>query len=166
MLAFDWKIGIPLLILMILGFLIQMMCMGKDTMSFMKTYQDALEDMNHEAVEYVRGISVVKVFGQSVHSIKKFKAAIETYKKYAFAFTMSCKKGMVAFNTIINASFVVLVPAALIVGATSDDLVGFIEKFLGCRYRKNYPWWNRCVKRRAGSFIQKLCDCFSRCYFV
>ena len=130
MLAFDWKIGIPLLVLMILGFLIQMMCMGKDTMSFMKTYQDALEDMNHEAVEYVRGISVVKVFGQSVHSIKKFKVAIETYKKYAFAFTMSCKKGMVAFNTIINASFVVLVPAALIVGATSNDLVGFIEKFL------------------------------------
>lgn len=130
MLTFDWKIGIPLLVLMILGFLIQMLCMGKDTMAFMKTYQDALEDMNHEAVEYVRGISVVKVFGQSVHSIKKFKDAIETYKKYAFAFTMACKKGMVAFNTIINASFVVLVPAALIVGATSADLVGFMEKYL------------------------------------
>lgn len=130
MLAFDWKIGAPLLVLMILGFLMQMLCMGKDTMKFMKTYQDSLEDMNHEAVEYVRGISVVKVFGQTVHSIKKFKTAIDSYKKYAFAFTMSCKKGMVAFNTVINASFVVLVPAAFIAGATSDDLVGFMEKFL------------------------------------
>lgn len=130
MLAFDWKIGIPLLLLMILGFLIQMMFMGRDTMEFMKTYQDKLEDMNHEAVEYVRGISVVKVFGQSVHSFKKFKETIEDYKKYAFAFTMSCKKGMVAFNTIINASFVVLVPVALIAGVTSNDLAGFMEKFL------------------------------------
>lgn len=130
MLVFDWKIGIPLLVLMMLGFLIQMLCMGKDTMAFMKTYQDALEDMNHEAVEYVRGISVVKVFGQTVHSITKFKDAIDTYKKYALAFTMACKKGMVAFNTVINVSFVVLVPAALIVGATSDDLVGFVENFL------------------------------------
>ena len=78
MLIFDWKIGLPLLILMVLGFLLQMSCMGKDTMEFMKTYQDSLEDMNHEAVEYVRGISVVKVFGQSVYSIRKFKDAIDS----------------------------------------------------------------------------------------
>lgn len=130
MLVFDWKIGLPLLLLMILGFLLQMLCMGKDSREFMKTYQDSLGEMNHEAVEYVRGISVVKVFGQTVHSIKKFRDAIESYKKYAFAFTMSCKKGMVAFNTVINASFAVLVPAALIFGNNTGDLGVFLEKFL------------------------------------
>ena len=130
MVLFDWKLGIPLLVLVFLGFGIQMTFMGKDTLTFMKTYQDKLEDMNHEAVEYVRGISVVKVFGQSVHSFKKFREAIEAYKKYAFAYTMSCKKGMVGFNTVVNASFVILVPAALLVGATSEDLREFIENFL------------------------------------
>ena len=130
MLIFDWKIGLPLLVLMILGFLLQMSCMGKETMAFMKTYQDSLEDMNHEAVEYVRGISVVKVFGQSVHSIRKFKDAIDSYKKYAFAFTMSCKKGMVAFNTVINASFMVLVPVGIIYGKNLGDRKGFLETFL------------------------------------
>ena len=130
MLAFDWKIGVPILVLLVLGFLLQMTCMGKETMEFMKIYQDSLEDMNHEAVEYVRGISVVKVFGQSVHSIRKFKDAIESYKKYAFSFTMSCKKDMVAFNTVINAAFAVLVPMGLIYGKNTTDLKAFLEDFL------------------------------------
>ena len=79
--------------------------MGKDGMKFMQTYQDSLETMNHEAVEYIRGISVVKVFGQTVQSITKFHNAIKSYRKFALAYTMSCKKGMVAFNSVINSSF-------------------------------------------------------------
>ena len=66
--------------------------MGKDSMKFMQTYQDSLETMNHEAVEYIRGISVVKVFGQTVQSITKFNDAIKSFRKFALAYTMSCKK--------------------------------------------------------------------------
>lgn len=64
MLAMDWRIGLPLIVLMLASFACQMTMMGEKTMNFMKCYQDAQEEMNHEAVEYVRGISVIKVFGQ------------------------------------------------------------------------------------------------------
>lgn len=92
--------------------------------------QDSLETMNHEAVEYIRGISVLKVFGQTVQSITKFNDAIKSYRKFALAYTMSCKKGMVAFNSVINSSFLVLVPTALIIGLVSSDLVCFTQSFL------------------------------------
>ena len=130
MLVFDWRVGVPLLLLFGIGFFLQGSLMGKDSMKFMQTYQDSLETMNHEAVEYIRGISVVKVFGQTVQSITKFNNAIKSYRKFALAYTMSCKKGMVAFNSVINSSFLVLVPAALIIGFVSDDLIGFMQSFL------------------------------------
>lgn len=130
MLAFDWRVGVPLLLLFGLGFFLQGSLMGKDGMKFMQTYQDSLETMNHEAVEYIRGISVVKVFGQTVQSITKFHDSIKAYRKFALAYTMSCKKGMVAFNAVINSSFLVLVPTTLIIGLVSSDLTGFMRSFL------------------------------------
>lgn len=130
MLVFDWRVGIPLLLLFGVGFFLQGSLMGKDGMKFMQTYQDSLETMNHEAVEYIRGISVVKVFGQTVQSITKFNDSIKSYRKFALAYTMSCKKGMVAFNSVINSSFLVLVPTALIIGFVSSDLIGFMQSYL------------------------------------
>lgn len=130
MLIFDWRVGVPLLLLFGIGFFLQSSLMGKEGMKLMQTYQDSLETMNHEAVEYIRGISVLKVFGQTVQSITKFNDAIKSYRKFALAYTMSCKKGMVAFNSVINSSFLVLVPTALIIGLVSSDLVGFTQSFL------------------------------------
>ena len=130
MLVFDWRVGLPLILLFGIGFFLQGSLIGKESMEFMKTYQDSLETMNHEAVEYIRGILVVKVFGQTVQSFTKFNDAIKSYRDYALAYTMSCRKGMVAFTAVINSGFLVLVPAALIIGITTTDLVGFIQNFL------------------------------------
>ncbi|MCD7861959.1 MAG: ATP-binding cassette domain-containing protein [Lachnospiraceae bacterium] len=145
MLALDWRIGLPLLVLILVGFALQFSMMGEKTMSFMKRYQDAQEEMNHEAVEYVRGISVIKVFGQSVHSMRRFQEAINAYREDALRYTMACKPGYVGFNTVINSSFLVLIPAALIClsmqqklpvagsvtgMAVSSDLVTFTENYL------------------------------------
>lgn len=130
MLIFDWRIGIPLLLLFGIGFFLQGALIGKDSMEFMKTYQDSLETMNHEAVEYVRGISVVKVFGQTVQSITKFNKAIESYRDFAIKYTMACRKGMVAFTAVINSNFLVLVPTALIIGTASKNLIDFTQSFL------------------------------------
>lgn len=127
---FDWRIGVPLIILYGMAFYLQSSLMGKNSAEFMRIYQDAQETMNHEAVEYIRGIAVVKVFGQTVKSFAKFHNAIETYKKYALAYTMSCKKGMVAFNAIVNSSFLVLVPIGFLVGFTTPTLRDFIQSFL------------------------------------
>ena len=130
MLAIDWRIGLPLIVLLIASFACQMSMMGEKTMTFMKRYQDAQEEMNHEAVEYIRGISVIKVFGQSVHSIRRFKEAISAYRDDALAFTMACKLGYVGFNTLVNAAFLVLIPAALIGLTAAGDLIAFTENFL------------------------------------
>lgn len=130
MLVLDWRIGVPLILFMILGFVAQFSMMSEKSMNFMRRYQDAQEDMNHEAVEYVRGISVIKVFGQSVHSIRRFREAIYSYRDDALAYTMFCKPGYVGFNTIINASFLVLVPTALIGMAVAENVPAFTEKFL------------------------------------
>ncbi len=130
MVVFDLRIGIPLLVLFAISFVLQGALMGKESMEFMKTYQDALETMNHEAVEYVRGISVVKVFGQTVESFTKFNKAIKDYKDNALAYTLSCRKGMVAFSSLINSSFLVLIPAGILVAMNKGDLVGFTQKFL------------------------------------
>lgn len=130
MVAFDFRIGIPLFVLFAISFVLQGALMGKDSMEFMKTYQDAMETMNHEAVEYVRGISVVKVFGQTVESFTKFTKAINDYKENALAYTLSCRKGMVAFSSLINSSFLVLIPAGILVAINTNDLLGFTQKFL------------------------------------
>lgn len=130
MLAFDWRIGVPLLLLYGIGFFLQGALNGKEGMEFMKQYQTSLGNMNHEAVEYVRGIAVVKVFGQTVKSFSKFNKAITDYRDQALAYTMSCRKGMVAFNSVINSSYLVLVPAAIIVALVSSDLVSFMQNFL------------------------------------
>lgn len=130
MLIFDWRIGVPLILLFGIAFLLQNSLNGKDSLTFMQNYQNSLETMNHEAVEYIRGISVVKVFGQTVQSFTKFNAAIKSYRDYALAFTMSCKKGMVFFNSIVNSSFLVLVPTALIIGLVASNLVNFMQSFL------------------------------------
>lgn len=130
MLLFDWRIGIPLLLLFGIAFFLQNSLNGKDSLAFMQNYQTSLEMMNHEAVEYIRGISVVKVFGQTVQSFTKFHSAIKSYRDYALAFSMSCKKGMVFFNSVVNSSFLVLVPAAIIIGLVSSNLIGFMQSFL------------------------------------
>lgn len=93
MLVFDWRVGIPLLLLFGIGFFLQGSLMGKDSMKFMQTYQDSLETMNHEAVEYIRGISVVKVFGQTVQSITKFIIVFLTqWLQYNKTYTVAYKE--------------------------------------------------------------------------
>lgn len=123
MLAFDWKIGLLCAIPAIAGFIFLMGMMGKNMQQKMAEYQNALEIMSNEAVEYVRGVPVVKTFGQTVHSFKRFKGAIDDYSKWAIDYTISLRKPMIGFMTCINAIFVMLVFAAYIFstgGVTSE----------------------------------------------
>lgn len=112
---FDWRLGFLCVLLMVLGFGIQMTMTGKKSMEYMKNYQDALEEMNKEAVEYVRGIPVVKVFQQTIYSFKSFYSSITKYKDNVTNYALACELPMVAFNVVINASFVVLILAAIFI---------------------------------------------------
>lgn len=114
LLFFDWRLGGLSILLLVAGFMVQMLMTSEKSMSYMRKYQDASEQMNNEAVEYVRGIPVVKVFQQTIYSFKSFYAAIMYYKDNVTEYALSCQGPMVAFNVIINASFAVLIPAGIL----------------------------------------------------
>lgn len=111
--VFDWRLGLLSLIPTVLGFIIMSKMTGKDMARKMKEYQSALENMNNEAVEYVRGVPVVKTFGQTVFSFKRFKGSIDSYHTWVIAYTKSLMWPMVAFTTAINCVFVPLIIAGL-----------------------------------------------------
>lgn len=119
--VFDWRLGLLSLIPTVLGFIIMSKMTGRSMAQKMKEYQNALEDMNNEAVEYVRGVPVVKTFGQTVFSFKRFKGSIDNYHKWVIAYTKSLMWPMVAFTTAINCVFVPLIIAGLCFTAGGVD---------------------------------------------
>lgn len=112
LLTFDFRLGLLSLIPIGIAFLIMGSMTGNRMKEKMKQYQNSLEEMSNEAVEYVRGIPVVKTFGQSVFSFKRFKASIDNYEKWVIAYTKDLRIPMVCYTTIINAVFAVLIGAA------------------------------------------------------
>lgn len=114
LLAFDWRLGLLSLIPVVLAFLIMMSMTGAGMKKKMEEYQNALEDMSNEAVEYVRGIPVVKTFGQTVFSFKKFKDSIDRYGKWVIAYTKELRMPMVFYTAAINGVFVFLIAAGIL----------------------------------------------------
>lgn len=114
MMVFDWRLGLLSLVPAVLAFIIMMVFMtGNSLKKSMTEYQDALNDMSNEAVEYVRGIPVVKTFGQTVFSFKKFKGAIDRYGEWTIRYTNQLRLPMMFLTTAVNAVFAMLVAAAI-----------------------------------------------------
>lgn len=112
--TFDWRFGLISLIPMVIGVLFLGKMMGPGMKDCMTQYQAALGDMNNEAVEYVRGIPVVKTFQQSVFSFKSFHDSIMRYKKWAVNYTLSMRIPMCSYTVSINAVFLFLIPAGFL----------------------------------------------------
>ena len=126
MMVFDWRLGLLSLVPAVLAFVIMMVFMtGKSLKKSMTEYQDALNDMSNEAVEYVRGIPVVKTFGQTVFSFRKFKGAIDRYGEWTIRYTNQLRLPMMFLTTAVNAVFAMLIAAAI--WFTAD---GVTNKFL------------------------------------
>lgn len=114
LLVFDWRLGLFSLSPVALGFAIMTKMTGKSMQEKMTQYQNALADMSNEAVEYVRGIPVVKTFGQTVFSFKKFKSSIDRYSTWAIAYTKELRLPMMFYTLAINGVFAFLIAAGLI----------------------------------------------------
>lgn len=130
LLVFDWRLGIICLIPMGVGFFIQYKSITGDSIKYIRQYQASLENMNNEAVEYVRGIPVVKVFQQTVYSFKSFYDTIMEYKKFVIKFCQEFKNPMTLFTTVINGTFVLLIPAGIILIKSSYDPLKFLQNFI------------------------------------
>lgn len=117
MMVFDWRLGLISLIPAVIAFILMgTLMMGPKMAEDMKQYQNSLETMSSEAVEYVRGIPVVKTFGQTVFSFKRFKAAIDDYEKWILDYTKSMMLPMIGFTTASNGIFAALIIAAYTLG--------------------------------------------------
>lgn len=127
--VFDWRLGILSLVPVILGFLIMMKMTGPRMEQKMKEYQNALDDMSNEAVEYIRGIPVVKTFGQTIFSFKKFKDSIDRYRVWVIAYTKELRAPMMFYTATINGVFAFLIAGGLLFtsqGVTDEFLLNLI----------------------------------------
>lgn len=123
---FDWRLGLISLIPAVIAFVLMgAFMMGPKMANDMKEYQNALGNMSGEAVEYIRGVPVVKTFGQTLYSFKRFKQAIDEYEKWTVAYTKNMRVPMTAFTTSANGIF-----AALIIAAYAFTGHGITDKFI------------------------------------
>ena len=128
--VFDWRLGLISLIPVCISLFFMFAMMGPSLMENMQKYQSALGDMNAHAVEYVRGIPVVKTFQQSVFSFKRFHDSIQSYKKWAVAYTVLTTKPMCGYTVCINASFAFLIPAGILLIAGVANPSAFMLDFI------------------------------------
>lgn len=127
--SFDWRLGLICLIPIVLCFVFMYPMFSKESRNSMEKYEKYLEEMNGEAVEYVRGIPVTKAFQQSIYSFKNFINAIKNYGKFSAEYSMSTHIPMTAFTVSINGFFALLIPAGILLAGSVVD-VKFFANFM------------------------------------
>lgn len=123
LLVFDWRLGLLCLIPVVIAFAVMSCMMGDNMKKKMAEYQNALEEMSSEAVEYVRGIPVVKTFGQSVFSFKRFRDSIKKYEKWTVSYTKDLRIPMMGYTAAINAVFAILIAGTFLFGGVKSGTV-------------------------------------------
>ena len=129
LLIFDWQLGLLSLVPVALAFLVMTRMTGAKMQERMTQYQNALADMSNEAVEYVRGIPVVKTFGQTVFSFKKFKETIDNYERWVVAYTKQLRWPMTFYTLAVNSVFVFLIAGGFVLsyrGADNEILLNIL----------------------------------------
>ena len=128
--TYDFRFGIATLVPLFLGFIAMGGMFGSGMAESMRKYQDALESMSNESVEYVRGIPVVKTFGQTVFSFHRFKKSIDDYGKFCIDYSMRCRWQMILYETAINSTFAFLIGLVLLLTSRQGMKMGILIDFL------------------------------------
>ncbi|MFV0413930.1 MAG: ABC transporter ATP-binding protein [Oscillospiraceae bacterium] len=122
LLAVDWRLGLAALVPILLSYVVQMVAYGGGrSREFMKQYQDAMEDMNNSSVEYVRGISVVKAFNQTIFSFRRFYNSIHAYTEFVYSYTKSFQGAMATFMVIVNNVYLLVLPVGILLYGGAQD---------------------------------------------
>ena len=127
--VFDWILGLACIVPVIIAMLVMGFMMNAEGRQFMKSYMTSLEEMNTEAVEYVRGIPVVKVFQQTIYSFKNFHRCIMNYNKMVFGYTRMWEKPMSLYTVIINGFVFFLAPLAILLIGYSANYASVLLNF-------------------------------------
>jgi ATP-binding cassette subfamily B protein len=124
--VFDWRLGLASLVPIVLAYGIQTVAMGtKAAKIFIEKYQNSLEDMSNASVEYVRGISVVKAFNQTIFSFRKFHETIQAYGRFVSEYTTAFEKYFVVFMVIVNHAYLFLIPVIILLAGGVQDYAAF-----------------------------------------
>jgi len=126
----DWRMGLASLVPIILGFITMKFMNSTKGQNFQKMYFDSLEEMSSESVEYIRGIPVVKTFGQSIFSFKRFHDSIIKYKEMVLAFTLLWRKPMSFFTVIMQSAVFFLIPLAIFLIGMGENLSHVLADFI------------------------------------
>ena len=131
LLSVDWRLGLASIVGVIIAFIIQSIAYGREgARKKMDEYQHSLENMNNAAVEYIRGISVVKAFKQTVYSFHRLHETIKEYTSVVIPYTLSWENMMSAFMTIINHIYLLLLPVGILIGLNTGDFKDFASRFI------------------------------------
>lgn len=129
LLYFDWRLGLISLSAILIAFAVMGSMTRKSANEGMEKYMNALSDISNESVEYIRGISVVKTFGQTVFSLRKFTDSINRYQDYVIGYTKGMRRPMVIYTTLINSVFAFLLAGGMFFtrhGVTTEFTLNFI----------------------------------------
>jgi ATP-binding cassette subfamily B protein IrtA len=126
----EWRMGLACLVPIILGFITMRFMISSEGKNFQKMYYDSLEEMSSESVEYIRGIPVVKTFGQSIFSFKRFYDSIIKYKEMVYAYTLLWQKPMSFYNVIMQSTVFFLIPMAILLIGRGENLPLVLADFI------------------------------------
>ncbi len=126
----EWRMGLASFVPIILGFITMRFMMSSIGKEFQKKYYDSLEEMSSESVEYVRGIPVVKTFGQSIFSFKRFHDSIIKYKEMVYEYTLLWRKPMSFFTIIMQSAVFFLIPMAILLTGRGENLPIVLSDFI------------------------------------
>ncbi len=128
--VFDWRFGLAAFIAVIAAFSIQMIAMGSSNSELMSKLQKNTADMTEATVEYVRGMPVLKAFGQTAHSFRQLRSAITAYTKFMLTYTLKWKTSTASFMTLINNIYLFLIPVGILIGKGTKDYNDFLLNFI------------------------------------
>jgi ATP-binding cassette subfamily B protein len=164
--TFDWRLGIACLVPVVIAMAFMAFAMGENGKKFMHAYMNSLEEMNTEAVEYVRGIPVVKVFQQTIYSFKNFHRSIMDYNRLVIQYTLMWEKPMSAYTVVINSFVFFLAPVAIfLTGYTGNPASILLDFFLfvlitpvfsGCVMRSMYLYQAMGIAGQAVDRLENL----------
>jgi ATP-binding cassette subfamily B protein len=126
----DWRMGLASLVPIALGFVTMSFMTSTKGKKFQKKYYDSLEEMSSESVEYIRGIPVVKTFGQSVFSFKRFYNSIIKYKEMVCLYTLLWRKPMSFYTAIMESAAFFLIPVAIFLTGSGESLSLVLANFV------------------------------------
>lgn len=131
LLSVDWRFGLAVMVAIIIAFFIQISVYGNESSkAMMAKYQSSIEEMNNASVEYIRGISVVKAFRQTVYSFRRLHNTIKAYTAMVIPYTLSWENSFSGFTTLINNIYLFVVPVGILIGMNTEDYPGFASTFL------------------------------------